>query len=300
MHFSPIALFCYKRLDTLKACLNSLQKCPESINSDLIIFSDASKNTNDFLSVLSVREYLNSIVGFNSVTINLREKNLGVDLNIRYGLIEMAKKFDKFIVVEDDIVVSNKFLQFLNHGLSFYEKYNNIISISAFNYVKIPSNYKWDCYFVGRTNPWGWATWSSKIIKVDWDVIDSDYFISNKYIQSEFNYWGSDRSRMFLKTLKGKITAWDIRLEYHAFKYKMLTVYPTKNLVLNIGFNSDLASNTTGYNRYKVNLSYFMNYRFNFPDFITDNPIIRKKFISKNSVLNRLITTIFKMFNIKN
>lgn len=300
MHLSPIALFCYKRLDSLMECLDSLKQCPESINSDLIIFSDAPKTANDILSVLSVREYLNDIEGFNSVTIKLREKNLGVDLNIRYGLIEMSNKYDRFIVVEDDIVVSSKFLQYLNYGLCFYEKFTNIISISAFNYVNIPTNYKWDCYFAGRTNPWGWASWSSKIILVDWEIIDRNIFLSNKYIQSEFNIWGSDLSRMLIKTLNGKITTWDIRLDYHAFKYKMLTVYPTKNLVLNIGFNSDLASNTKGFNRYKVKLSDFINYSFNFPEFITDNPIIRYKFISKNSISNRLITYIFKLFNIKN
>jgi len=177
--YSPIVLFCFKRLDTLIKCIDSLKSCPESEESDLIIYSDAARNDQEILMVLEVREYLKTIHGFKSITIIEREINMGVDYNIINGIKEMSQKFDKFIIVEDDLVVNHQFLSFLNACLNFYEHNNDIITITGFNYVKVQLHYKWDCYFTRWSNPWGWATWSNKIKDVDWEISDKDLFLNS-------------------------------------------------------------------------------------------------------------------------
>jgi hypothetical protein len=248
--------------------------------------------------VSSVREYINSINGFKTVLVINRERNYGVDKNIIEGIRYLTNNYQSFIIVEDDLIVSEHFLYFLNSALKFYNDNNKIITISAFNYVSIPKNYKWDCFFTGRTNPWGWASWSNRFKNIDWDISDHESFINNKSIQRKFNFWGSDRSRMLKKTLSGKIRAWDIRLEYHVFKNNLLTAYSTKNLVFNNGFNCNEATNTTGYNRFKVKIQLLDSTNIKFPDFITDNLVIRRRFIEKNSILNRIKTTIYKNLKI--
>jgi hypothetical protein len=297
---SPIALFCFKRLDKLIDCIESLKSCPEAINKDLIIFSDAGRNEEEKKKVDKVRSYFRHITGFKCIRLNLREENLGVDYNIIQGIQEMAKNHESFIVVEDDLVVSDQFLWFMDSGLNHFREFDSVLTLSAFNYVKIPNNYIWDCYFARRTNPWGWATWSSKIKDVDWDLASKKRFLSNFKEMKSFNVWGSDRSRMLRRTLEGEIRAWDILLDYYQFKKDLITLYPTKNLVLNNGFNSQEASNTTGFNRFKEGLRNFDKTDLHFPDFIPLNPSIKRRFIAKNSVFNRLITVIFKLFNFNN
>jgi len=296
----PIALFCFKRLDTLTACIESLKLCPEAIHKDLIIFSDASRNEGEHKKVEEVRSYIKNINGFKSVRINQRDQNFGVDYNIIRGIQEMAQEFESFIVLEDDLVVSSQFLWFMDAGLTHFKDFDKVLTLSAFNYVKIPKNYVWDCYFAGRTNPWGWATWSHKIKDVDWDLADKERFLSNPNEMKAFNAWGSDRTRMLRRTLIGEIRAWDIRLDYYQFKKDLVTVFATKNLVLNNGFNSQDASNTTGYNRFKVDLENFDLKDLHFPDFITLNPSIKRRFISKNSICNRVITFAYKLLKINN
>jgi hypothetical protein len=105
---------------------------------------------------------------------------------------------------------------------------------------------------------------------------------------------------MLRRTLQGEIRAWDIRLDYFQFKNEFITAYSIKNMVLNIGFNRIDASNTTGYNRFKTNHNFFNKHNYFFPDFIFFNKFIKRKYISKNSFFNRLITTIFKLFKINN
>jgi hypothetical protein len=297
---SPIALFCFKRLDPLIVCIESLKLCPESTNSDLIVFSDASRNELEQKKVDEVRSYIKGITGFKSVRIVLREENLGVDYNIIQGIQEMAEMHENFIIVEDDLEVSNQFLWFMDAGLKHFKDFDKVLTLSAYNYVKIPQKYIWDCYFAGRTNPWGWATWSHKIKDVDWDLAEKQLFISKKSEMKDFNAWGSDKSRMLRRTLIGEIRAWDIRLDYYQFKNDLVTAFSKKNLVVNNGFNNYDASNTTGYNRFKVDLGKFDLKDLHFPDFITSNSSIKKRFISKNSIFNRFTTYGFKFFRIKN
>jgi len=300
---APIILFTYKRLDTLNRCLDSLKKCPEAEFSDLIIVADYQLTEKDRDKVACVRQFSPTIIGFKSIEIIEREKNYGVDYNIIEGIKMMAARFPKFIIVEDDLLVKNGFLTFLNKTLNQYENHNEVITVTAFSWVNsIPKNYLFDVYFAKRTNPWGWATWSNKINAVDWELIDKEEFIKDVKIQNKFNEWGSDRSRMLLSTILNKTRAWDIRLDYDQFKNNTTTIYPVTSFVENIGFGNEDASNTFGYNRFKtknkLNKIDVNNIRFS--DLIVYNPSITKDFISKNSVSQRIITKLMKMIGYKN
>ena len=281
-------------------CIESLKQCPEAIESDLVIFSDDTPDKYSRNSVDKVREYIKSLVGFKSISIIIREKNFGVDNNIMEGIKYMSEYYDSFIVVEDDLVVSTNFLSFLNACLIKYKNYDQVLTVSAFNCISIPYKYIWDSYFAKISNPWGWATWSEKIKKVDWELAIKNNFSKSLLEQKSFNSLGSDRSRMLLRTLKGDIKAWDIRLDYYIYKTKKLTVYSSNNFVLNIGFNSD-ATNTFGYNRYKSSIKEFnVKKQFKLPDSLIINKLIIKRSIFKNSLLLRIKTLFFKLLDIKN
>ncbi len=301
MNFAPIILFTYKRLDTLQQCVASLQKCPESAESDLIIVSDFAAREIDVEKVMEVRRFLPSIKGFKTIEIIERTQNLGVDYNIIEGIKLMATRFSQFIVVEDDLVVQDGFLHFLNASLDFYPNNPEVLSVSGFSFVKkIPNTYPYDSYFAKRTCPWGWATWSNKIKDVDWEIADKDIFLQSRKIQNKFNKWGSDRSRMLKNTLEGKVRAWDIRLDYQQFKDGTCTLYPVASLVENIGFGSYDASNTFGYNRFKTKTKFNKITNFKFSETVFYNKTISKKFIMKNSIQQRIFTRIMKMINYKN
>jgi hypothetical protein len=300
---APIVLFTYKRLDTLQKCINSIKKCPEAALSDLIIVSDYQATDKDSAKVATVRSFLPTITGFKSIEIIEREKNYGVDYNIIEGIKIMAARYPNFIVVEDDLVVKNGFLTFLNNALIYYKNHEEVLTACAFSWVNsIPKNYEFDVYFAKRHNPWGWATWSNKINDIDWELSLKERFVANKTIQNEFNIWGSDRSRMLIKTIQNKIRAWDIRLDYAQFKNNTTTVYPVVSLVENIGFGNKDASNTFGYNRFKTKnkLNKFDLDKIQFPQIVFYNKTISKQFIEKNSIKQRIFTRLMKMIGYKN
>jgi hypothetical protein len=295
--FAPVVIFCYRRLDTLKLSIESLLQCKESSETDIIIFSDAAVRPEDVASVDEVRSFLHTLNSFNSITIRERIFNHGIDNNIIEGLIEISNKFDRFIIVEDDIIVNPSFLTFMNCALSFYEKNKYVSTISGFNYVKkIPKDYNYDIYFAQRINAWGWATWSDRIKDVVWDLKNISLSFSKFPNYINFNKWGSDRSNMLRKTINGKIRTWDIRIDYHQFLQNQYTVYPILSLCNNIGFQGIGATNTFGYNRYQIE---FINtikdsWCFSKEIFIESN--IKREFIHKNSITQRIKTKLINKY----
>jgi hypothetical protein len=301
MNHSPIVVFCYRRLDTLQNCIAALLACEEAAHSNLIVISDAPATEAVAESVANVRAYLKQIVGFKSVEIIERPHNMGVDFNIIQGLQELAERFEKFIIVEDDIIVKKNFLQFINQSLAFYESNPQVFCVSGFSFIKyIPKDYQYHGYFTGRSNPWGWGVWSNRIKNIDWEIKDKDQFLQSNEIKKAFNYWGSDMSNMLQNTLQNKIRAWDIRMDYHIFKENLYTFYPTYSCTENIGFGRDDASNTFGYNRYKTNFNSLEISKYHFPETVFLEKKIVSQFKFKNTVLLRGITKAMKLINYNN
>ena len=118
--YAPVIIFCYRRkIDKL---IRSLLKNKEVKKTDLFIFSDGFKSETDKKDVLNVRKYLKKIKGFKSVNIIERIKNKGLANSIIEGTSQIINKFDKTIILEDDLVVSPYFLHFMNNSLKFYQK----------------------------------------------------------------------------------------------------------------------------------------------------------------------------------
>ena len=134
MNFAPIILFTYKRLDTLKKTILSLKKNKEAKKSELIIFSDGYKNDQDKNETLKVRKYIKKIYGFKKIKIYLRKKNLGLANNIVKGLEQVFKKNKLAIILEDDLVVSPSFLNYMNYYLKIYRNNKNVASVHGYCY----------------------------------------------------------------------------------------------------------------------------------------------------------------------
>ncbi|HEY4831020.1 MAG TPA: glycosyltransferase, partial [Waddliaceae bacterium] len=113
MKIAPIVLFVYNRLETVKKTIESLQMNTLAKESELYIFSDGPKNPDDKIQVDLVREYLKTIRGFKNITIDESPKNSGLAISIIHGVTEIVEKFNKVIVLEDDLITSPYFLQFM-------------------------------------------------------------------------------------------------------------------------------------------------------------------------------------------
>lgn len=232
--YSPIALFVYSRLEHTQRTIDSLKLNKLTQESDLIIFSDASKSENQADSVKAVRSYIHQIVGFKSVTIIEREFNYGLAKSIIDGVTEILNKYERIIVLEDDMVTSPYFLTYMNDALEKYAQDDRVISIHGYVYpVKgtLPES-----FFLPGADCWGWATWQRgwKLFNPDGHYLLDE--LKNRKLISNFDY---NDAYPYSKMLEGQIAgtndSWAVRWYASAFLAGKLTLYPGRSLVRNIG-----------------------------------------------------------------
>ncbi|MCQ2520943.1 MAG: sugar transferase [Lachnospiraceae bacterium] len=244
MQCAPVIIFVYDRVDRFievykSLCLNKL------INeTDLYIFSDAyDERKNNKFGVDQVRDYINIVKSenlFKNIRTVLAETHKGLANSVIDGVTQIIKEYGSVIVLEDDLIVSDSFLDYMNRALVYYEKNSKIWSISGYtlSFHRL-NNYKYDVYGAVRGDSWGWATWKDRWEKVRWDIPDFEEFLEDVEAQKRFNYGGADMTNLLISQKKGLSDSWAIRWNYQQFRENMISIFPTRSQVKNMGWSGD-------------------------------------------------------------
>lgn len=237
---APLVIFVYKRPDVTRQMLDAINRNTLAGQTDVFVFCDGYKNDSEQELVNAVRDIVHDFANhnhFKSVTVIESLKNNGLANSIISGVTKIIQEHGKIIVLEDDLLTSRNFLNFMNDCLDFYEDDNAVWSIGGtLKKLKYLDNYEKDVYACYRVGSWGWATWLDRWNRVDWDVSDYDDFMKNRKKKKLFNRGGSDLSGMLRAQHEGRIDSWAVRWGYQASKENMFSIFPRKSLVKNIGF----------------------------------------------------------------
>ncbi len=236
---APIVLFVYNRLHHTKATVEHLLLNPLAKESALFVFSDGGKSEEAKQKVSEVRAYIAAIRGFKTIHIVEKEKNEGLSASVIAGVTEVLKTYDKLIVLEDDLIVTPDFLEYMNHALCMYENNWDIYSISGYTFPSpLLNQIKEAVFLYPRPASWGWATWKNRWEKADWSMKEFDTFSKDRNAIRAFLKGGEDMYMMLLKQQKGLIQSWAIRWAYVHYKQHAYSVYLKKSKVKSIGTDS--------------------------------------------------------------
>lgn len=236
MILAPIVLFVYNRLWHTRQTVEALQKNETACDSQLFIFSDGAKDEDSLREVENVRAYLKTIKGFNKITIIERDINWGLADNIIDGVSAIITKYGKVIVLEDDIVTSPQFLNFMNNALIFYENEKRVWHISGWNYP-IETAHLEDTFLWRAIQCWGWATWQDR-----WKHFEKNpqHLIEN-FTQEDIYAFDLEGINFFwqqvIKNAKNQINTWAVFWYATFFRHKGLCLSPSQTYVYNIGFD---------------------------------------------------------------
>jgi hypothetical protein len=234
MYKTPIVLFTYARAEHTRCTVEALLKNDGATDHDLIVFSDGAKSASAQPAVAAVRTYLETISGFRSISIHHRPHNLGLAQSVIEGVSQVLSEFDRVIVLEDDLVTSPHFLNYMNAALDRFEHDERVISIHGYSYpVKHPLP---DAFFLRGADCWGWATWRRgwKLFNPDGQAL-LDKLNTQKLLYA-FDFNGTYAySEMLQAQINGLNDSWAIRWYASAFLADKLTLYPGRSLVHNIG-----------------------------------------------------------------
>ena len=291
-NLAPVIIFTYNRLDTLMIVIENLQKNILASETEIFIFSDQAKKEKDIQAVTEVREFLYRVAGFKSINIIERKENYGLARNIIEGVTDIINKYEKVIVLEDDLITSKNFLNYMNDTLEFYKNDDSIFAISGFCWdLATLKNLDDDTFIAYRPASWGWATWKDQWENIDWNIKDYETFIKDKKAIKKFNRGGMDMARMLRHFKEGKNNSWAIRWAYAMSKQNKYCIYPKISKVQNIGFG-DTATHCTGEHIHKTMLDDSKNTKFKFSKNLEINKQILKEFRYQNSYLNKALKKI--------
>ncbi|WP_432709240.1 sugar transferase [Pedobacter sp.] len=293
IEFSPVILFVYKRLDTLKRTCEALKANRWAELTTLYIYSDHFKGEKDRVAVLAVRDYIHQIKGFKAVNIIEAVENRGLANSIILGVTSILEKYGRAIVLEDDLITSKNFLIFMNQALNYYQDDARVYSIAGYT-IPITPRENEDVYFTQRASSWGWATWIDRWDNVDWNIKDYPNFSNDLNMKRNFNRMGSDMTKMLNDQMIGKINSWAIRWCYHQFKTQQFTVYPVLSKVLNIGNGHGATNTRDGFSRFKTNLDTTNKISFSFKENVQLEEYYLSQFLKQFSVFTRVK---FKVLN---
>jgi GT2 family glycosyltransferase len=259
---APVVLFVFARPEHTRRTIEALALNELADQSDLIIYSDDSRNESDREKVKEVRDIAYSISGFQSVTVIERECNYGLARNINDGVTEVCNQYGRIIVLEDDLITSPFFLNFMNEALNYYADQSQVWHVSGWNF---PINHDGvpDFYFWRIMNCWGWATWSDR-----WSHYKKDpqHIVSNWSIEKRLAF-DVDGVYPFYSQVLGNYlnrkNTWAIFWYASIFENGGLCLTPRKSLVQNIGEDG---SGTHAGSVVPVNGELYSGARFEYPE----------------------------------
>lgn len=258
MDNSPIVLFVYNRPWHTKQTVEALMKNNGASESPLYIYSDAARNESTNDSVEEVRSYIREISGFKTITIVERAENFGLANSIIDGVSYLTEKYGRVIVLEDDLVTSPFFLNYMNNALEHYKDDSRVMSISAFSRNEVFDNIHdlepYDTFFVQRNSSWGWGTWKDSWVLADWEVASYEGFSKNKNERKKFAEIGEDLNLMLDLQQNNFIDSWSIRWTYTHYLNNGVSLIPYQSYVENIGFDGS-GTHCRSSNRISINLS---------------------------------------------
>jgi hypothetical protein len=237
MKFAPICLFVYNRPWHTTQTLEHLIKNIGADKSELIVYSDGARDSSDSLAVEEVRKIIENIVGFRKVNLIKRAKNVGLAQNIIEGVTAVLEQYKKIIVLEDDLITSPYFLNYMNRGLDLYEPDPRVASIHGYCYP-VKNNLP-ETFFIKGADCWGYATWQRAWEKFEPDGQKLVERIVKSGRKKEFDFNNSyGYFTMLQDQIKGKNNSWAVRWYASAFLADMYTLYPYPSLVQNIGLDN--------------------------------------------------------------
>jgi len=240
---SPIAVFAYNRPEHTREMLLNLQQCEGFKQSPLFVFCDGPKTEESEVSVQKVRCIVHELVGSHA-TIVESPVNKGLANSIVHGVTKLCEEHGRVIVLEDDLIVSPVFLNFMNSALDKYEDSEQVFQISGHMFNVDIIGESDTALFLPLTSSWGWATWSRAWRGFDEQAKDW-VDLKNTELRKSFNVGGVfDYYAMLKRQMQGKSDSWAIRWYWSVFKHNGLVLFPPYSLVNNIGFDG---SGTNGW-----------------------------------------------------
>ncbi|GAB2768154.1 glycosyltransferase [Rhabdobacter roseus] len=271
---APVVLFCYNRPWHLRQTVEALAANALAPETELIVFSDGPKTEAEVPLVQEVRGYLSTVEGFKSTHVVAAAQNRGLAVSVIAGVSEVLARHERVVVLEDDMLCTPDFLDFMNEALGTYKNRADVFSVTGYAPpLALPPKYPHDVYLVPRTSSWGWGTWRNRWQQADWQVLDFEKLRKNKAERRKLTRGGEDLWPMLVKQQRGVIDSWSVRWTYSQARRGAYSLYPVRSKIRNIGTDGSGTNFTFSTSYYGEELS---DQQVHFPPELRPDPAVQE------------------------
>lgn len=240
---TPILLITFNRPTHTQRVLETIMSAQPR---DLYVFQDGARsdNANDAEKVPLVRQTVERLTKDSPTRLHtfFSDTNLGCGAGPMTGIDWFFGQVERGIVMEDDCLPHPDFFEYCQELLERYESVPQVLFINATHYHKrwqCDASYGFSHYMVTGA----WAGWRRTWQGFDLDLKTLNAMKFRRHVlkltgnRGEANWWYA-----ILKEIqqdKSKKSYWDFQMQMHLFRHNALTIHPQRNLISNIGFDSE-------------------------------------------------------------
>ena len=300
MFETPILFLIFNREDTTQRVFDAirLQK-PKYL---FVAADGARKNKQgEAEKCQRVREIIKQVDWDCELKTLFREENLGCKMAVSSAISWFFDNVEQGIIIEDDCLPDPSFFPFCEEILDKYKEDTRIGHISGNNFLPdvIDKGYSYD--FCSCSHIWGWATWRRV-----WKNYDVDFSFWEEQKNKRNFLFRNKREEIYFSSFipdvinnNHGINTWDTQYWFTLRVQNQLAVYPSVNLVTNIGLGDPNASHTTKKNKNQSVPALCINFPLIHPQYIIrnkriDDTTIKKLFFSWKRLARYILNFIIK------
>lgn len=237
---TPILLIIFNRPETTQIVFDAIKKNKPKY---LYVAGDGARDykIGELEVCLKTRSILSQINWNCEVKTLFQQENLGCFKAVNIALNWFFDYVEQGIILEDDCCPSENFFRFMEWGLETYKDDPQIGMICGSNLIEYKFPLSDRNGFSHLINIWGWASWGNTWKKHNTFLTIHDIQKNKHDINSymRFNWWQKVYWNELFKFTVYLGSTWDFQLQHSFFRLKLLSVYPSKNLVFNLGFSGN-------------------------------------------------------------
>lgn len=248
----PIIFIIFNRTDTTR---RTFEKIRAAQPKQLLVIADGPRadKVGEAEKCAATRAIIDEVDWDCEVHRNFSATNMTIRLRISSGLNWAFGIVDRAIILEHDCLPSESFFDYCSVLLERYESDERVMMISGQNHLFGHGATKESYYFSRYPHVmWGWATWRRAWAKYDLDMTHwpeiRDAKLFDQYFpkRRERYYW---ESVLEYTIYNGRLDTWDYQWFYSMWANSGLCVTPCRNLVQNIGLDSEATHTNTTYDK---------------------------------------------------
>ena len=166
---APVCIITCNRAEHLKNLIDSISRNNLAKYTDIFINVDyppCDKYLDGYNKVCNYLKQLNDYCVFKTINVNYLKNNLGPENNLKELVNYVFGMYEKIIIMEDDLVVTKDYLEYMNICLEKFRDNEQINSICGEDHYDIITKGEDNIYLSYKVNCYGWGVWKHKYYKM--------------------------------------------------------------------------------------------------------------------------------------